>query len=515
MSSIPVHPIKEEKEHDSFSIECTFRLRVLDVATGDFLANAYAEKPAADLKVLERRGVHPFRVLNARSVDFNGGELGDFKFDVRTLKTFVEDAAASKPDAKALVETWKCVSEFFHPALNGEVLVNKSGDTRFQRILTGEPRFVGVKDASATYAERALITGFDGVLAVPISFKAWLAGTKITVKFRDYKIMKADGEFSPEKLGEQETAAGLPPSKNGFKALKVSLQGDPIGNDWRAKPGTKEQKFDDEITFEMPRVSREEIDFTVWAVRRVKRLSDLVPAGRIAPGSGRNFRAGIMVHYNSGYYCTELRPDAKHKVNCRDAFTDRENRYMMDPNMAMAILRKINDAYEAPKPGKVGRLGYNYHIAPDGTMLPAVDETLVIWHAGESREPDAVEAVENVDSGPRTVSQKISKPKNNLNDSYIGIDLLGNHQPGFHYTVHQHWYLDRLIENIRGRNPGILWHHILGHDEARAAYRDFKGITGDAVPKPKADPGAALEGGMTKLRGRHGAPFPVAKAGGG
>jgi len=242
----------------------------------------------------------------------------------------------------------------------------------------------------------------------------------------------------------------------------------------------------------------------VWAVRRVKPLSEVVPAANIAAGSGNNSRAGIMIHYNSGYYMYEKRPDKDHRVLCRDAYSSAENRYMMNVKMALGILKNINDAYEA-EANATGRLGYHYHIEPSGAIFPAVAESLNVWHAGKTREMSTVLATENVEANPRTVTQAMASPKNNLNSSYIGIDLLGSHFDGYHYSTHQHWYLDRLIENIRSRIPAIPWYRIQGHDETRAAHNAIA-----ATPEPaKADPGAALNGGMTKLRGRHGAVFPA------
>jgi hypothetical protein len=287
--------------------------------------------------------------------------------------------------------------------------------------------------------------------------------------------------------------------------MKVILAGAPVDNTWSAEVGSTKATFEDEIEFDPGVISTKEIDFTVWVVRKVKAIGDVVPANLIVNGSGNHSRIGILIHYNSGYNLFEQRPDKPNKVLCRTAFTNKENDFMMRPVMAMSILSKINAAA-----GANSRLGYHYHIDREGTILPTVAETLGMWHAGNSREKKTVRAVENVDANPRDVSHTIPSPKEGLNSRYIGIDVLSHHAAGYHFTEEQHWYLDRLIENIKSRNT-IEWYRIQGHDESRDAYRSHHGITAaneTETNKVKADPGAALEkGGMDALRGRHGAAF--------
>ena len=130
-----------------------------------------------------------------------------------------------------------------------------------------------------------------------------------------------------------------------------------------------------------------------------------------------------------------------------------------------------------------------------------------MYHSGKSREPDTVTAQENFTATgpPREVTHIYDSPREALDKSHIGINLLGHHSEArYHFTARQHWYLDRLIENIQSRRPDVEWHTILGHDENRAAYKDAHPGT---TEHDKADPGAALAGGMIRLRGRHGA-FP-------
>lgn len=500
MDPIAVHPI-EGSVWDSLSIEFSFRMRVLDAATGEVLQSAYAEKPKADKAILERRGAHPFRVLEPRRVQFTDGNADatqrlDVEYDVQNLRAFVKDDATSTKEKKSLKESWKVVPEFFQPHTDKERVASADGKTVFVHVDASTEQYVCIKDASKTYAERDLITDRDGLLHVPLPFLDWLQGTTYKFKFRDYVLLEAKGDLAPEKLIEKETKEGKSASINGHKAMKIALEGDPLTNGWTATVGTTKGTFVDEFSFTSSACSFEEIDVTVWAVRRVKRLSDIMPAADIANGSGTNSRTGIMIHFNSGYYMYEKRPDFDHKVLCRDAFTNRENRYMMNVKMAMGILKSLN--------GTNGSLGYNYHIEEDGTPLLAVDETLKISHAGYSKEASPVVATENVDTTPRTVSQTIASPKSGLNSSYIGIDVLGNNNAGYHYTAAQLWYLDRLIENIRSRVTTLPWYRIQGHDEVRAAYN----ATAATAQAAKADPGAALDGGMTKLRGRHGAVFP-------
>jgi hypothetical protein len=494
--SINVHPISDGDDNDTFSFECTFRLKVLDAATGEPVTDAFAEQPTIDIDILNRRGVHPFRVLRARTINFTHSQMADFSFDVHNLRTFVP-ADDDTEENRSLTSTYVCTEEFIHQAKKPEVLLSADNTTEFHKIHHSDSRYICTKSAGNEYAQRALITNLDGVLEIPIPFTSWLTGSKIKVKLRDHVMLKAEEGYDPQQLKASETSAGKTPSNNGHKALGIELRNNPMDNQWFATGGGAEKQFADEIEFETSPLDWDDIDATVWVVRRAQEASTIVSNDLLPTPSGTYHQNGILIHYNSGYYLSEKRGTATHL--CRDAFNANENKYMMMAQMALWILKRIN--------GASGTLGYHYHIDYTGSIYRSRDDTLRANHAGFSREPNAVTARENDVSEPRTVTQTISSPRNSLNRSYVGIDLLGNHRAGYHYTDQQHWYLDRLIENIMSRNSNISWYEILGHDESRAAYKAAHPAS--AVPD-KADPGAALRGGaqsMELLRGRHGATF--------
>jgi hypothetical protein len=494
---IAVQPVAQESGRNSYAIACTFRLRLLDAATGQPVTDACAVKPTVDQAVLNQRGTHPLRVLGERNVGFKGTGIDDFEFGVRNLRTWTP-AASSTATQPRLQATWTCTREIIHPHESGAVLASGDGSSLFMRVEGSPERYVCARAAGTTYAQRDLVSDRRGVLEIPVTFRQWVSGVSLTVKLRDYVILPAQGSFAPENLTASETAAGTAASPNGHAALTITLAGDPAGNDWRATAGGGERKFDDEHVFAMPPLARAVIDATAWAVRRVRNATALV-AGAVLPGAaaGGCTRQGLMIHYNSGYFLSEKRGAVTRL--CREAFTSGENDFMMLPHVALWILKRLN--------GAGGHLGYHYHLDRDGAICISLADSARIHHAGHSREPNAVSARENVVLNQRTVSHDFAAPRANLNNHYVGVDLLGHHVAGFGYTGHQHWYLDRLIENIRSRCPGVQWHNILGHDEVRAAYRTHV----DSTKPAKEDPGAALRGGaqgMELLRGRHGATFP-------
>lgn len=494
--SIDVHPISDGGDKDTFTFECTFRLRVIDAATGELVTDAYAEKPSGDIDVLNKRGVHPLRVLTGRSISVTHPHMSEFSFDVHNLRTFVP-ADDDTEENRSLTSTYVCTDEFFHPAEKEEVLANTDGTTVFHKIHDSGNRYVCTSSKGTEYAQRALVTNLKGVLEIPIAFKNWLMGTKINVKLRDYVMLKAEGVYEPEKLKKSEQDDGKTASKNGFKAFGVELRNDPVNNEWWATGGGEDKQFSDEIEFETSPIDWDDIDATVWVVRRTLEASTIVSNDLLPSPSGTYNQNGILIHYNSGYYMSEKRGSATRL--CREAYLANENKYMMMPQMAMWILKRIN--------GASGTLGYHYHLDYRGVIYRSRDDTLRANHAGLSRELTTVIARENDVTSPRTVTQPISSPRNSLNHSYVGIDLLGNHRNNYHFSAHQVWYIDRLIENIMSRNSNISWYEIFGHDESRAAY---KAANPSSPAANKPDPGAALPGGahsMEFLRGRHGATF--------
>ncbi len=496
MAEIPVQPVESEESTNYFSVECTIRVKILDVVNGKPVTDAYAVKPARDGAVLDRRGKHPFRVLQKRSTTFTGTGIADFSFDSLDLKTF-ELGSGSTDASKQLKASWKVAGEFVHPATDGAIVSNADGSTVFAKIHADDERYICIKSGNTIYAQRDLITNRDGVLEIPVSFSDWFWGEPITIKLRDHYVLIAEGAFDPAALMERAKKAKREPGENGVKELSARLDDAPLDNNWFGVSGKAEKKFVEEIKLDPPAVSRNAIDFTLWAVRKVRNSTELVPNGVPGQANGSYGQRGIMIHYNSGYYMSEKRGTTTRL--CREAFVDHENEYMMRPEMAIWILIRIG----------INSLGYHYHMARDGTILISRPDDTKVSHAGHSREPTTVTARENVGDNPRTVAHTFTNPRSNLNAHYIGIDLLGYHEVNYGYTTAQHWYLDRLIENIRSRATDIEWYHILGHDEVRTAYNATQSAANQQPAK--LDPGAALNGGaqgMELLRGRHGAEFP-------
>ena len=93
---ISVHPVAGDADHDTWSVEFTYRVQVLDAATGEPVTDAYATSPTVPADVLRKRGVHPLRVLNTRDVTFRNSSMTDFNFGVRDLKTFVPAADSTE-----------------------------------------------------------------------------------------------------------------------------------------------------------------------------------------------------------------------------------------------------------------------------------------------------------------------------------------------------------------------------------------------------------------------------------
>lgn len=488
---IAVHPVEGDADYDSWTIRCSMRVLVLDAATGRPLAGAYAEKPAVEQKVLNERGVHPFRVLKTRDVTLDHGDFDSFTYPVTDLRTYVLDGD------NALKLTWNSTAECIQAPEREEVLQGEGG-ALFQRIAGADKRYIMVHDGNEELAKRDLITNTDGILDIPITWQEWLKGTTVTVKLRDFRILEAKDDFSVADLLRRETSAGGAASLNGYRALKVTLHGDCVDNDWRAKPGATEGKFEEELDLDKSWASFEDIDAVVWAVCRSGPCTDLVDEAVLTSSTRECSCEGIMIHFNSGYNMTEVRGTAKRLS--REAFTAGENDYMMRVETALWILRRIADLIN------VSSLGYQYHISREGHIYRCSDDDVRMSHAGYSREASPVTAVQPWEPGdlgpPQTAEHTFTSRKTSLNVSYIGIDLLGSHNAGYHFTESQLWYLDRLIENLMDEYDDIEWYRIQGHDEVRKAWNDA------FADKPvKNDPGAALAGGMDGLRGRHGAPL--------
>jgi hypothetical protein len=479
--AISVHPVRRRRDRDTLAPARTLRLRVLDAATGKPVVDAHAESPVVDAAVLDRLGIHPFRVLSERSVVFGRHGISDFSFGVRSLRAWVPVPGAGR-GGKRLEQSWTSTGEIVHPSVRGGMLQATDGSALFFRIDARDERYVLVRDGGALHARRDLITNRKGLLELPLPRAD--GRSRLTVKLRDHLMLVA-------------------PARARRRALAVELRGDPLDNRFWLTGGEQERPFVDEIELEIPSGDGGgAVDATVWVVRRIRPADVLVPADvlpEVAPGGCT--RQGVTIHYNSGYDMSERRGGAARW--CREALRSGEDDHMMLPQMVLWLLKRSN--------GDAGTLGYHYLVDRRGTVYRAVAETSRVSHAGLTREPDQVTARENVDAAPRTIAHRIDRPREALNRSHVGICLVGHHDPGYACTAEQHWYLDRLIENLRARCPEIVWSTIVGHDEARAAWRAHRGITDpDAEPRPKTDPGAALRGGaqsMVLLRGRHGAAF--------
>ena len=492
---IPVHP--RESDNDTLSIECSFRLKILDAATGEPVTDAYAISPTVDQSILDRRGVHPFRILNNRSITITHGQMADFSFDTKTLRTW-KPGDSSSAGNKSLSSTWTCVNEFFHSSDPPETFTNADATAVFERVDGQNESYVCISSNGTDYARRSLVSNRHGILEVPIPLTEWITGTTIKIKLRDHTMLVAEDSRDPEQLQASETAAGRDSSTNGHKALGVELRNQPTGNEWWSKIGADEKQFQQEIEFQTSPLDWDNIDATVWVVKRIQEASVLVGNDLLpTPTSSYSGPSGVVIHYNSGYFMSEKRGAATRL--CREAFSAGENDYMMRTEMALWILKRIN--------GNSGSLGYHYHIDNRGFIYRSRDDSRRANHAGHSREPTTLTARQNDTENPATLSHTNNSPKSYLNSKYIGIDLLGNHREGYHFTDQQRWYLDRLIENIRSRHTAIHWYNIVGHDEIREAWNTANPNNTKAA---KADPGAALTGdaqGMELLRGRHGANF--------
>lgn len=487
MSNIEVQPVGSDTEqHSAFHLDLTLRVRVLDVVTGRPLARAYATKPVIGADTLGALGKHPLRVLNPRDVKFTNPSTGDVTLEVKSLRTFVPEPLGSSP-VSALKASWQCTPEFIYTKPGRLISANGS---HFQRIDDSEDRFVCIKSAGATYAERALVTTDEGILEIPLGGRDWLAGKTLELELRDYMIIEAKDDYD----------ADVPHGE-----LVVSLEGAPKENGWKLGRNGSKVAFEKSIEVEIPAVvglpwhlwnsSRDEVEVTVWAVRKVLKYSGTAKTTPTDRPEGTAPK-GIIIHYNSGYYMKEKR--GRGTVLCRKVFDGSERSVLRDndlfgsPELALQILKKLF------KP----TVGYHYHVARNGEIWFVVDEDKRAFHAGKSREPVTTQCQTVGDDGAATTHiHTRTSPSEGLSNAYIGIDVLGYHSSAtFHFTENQRWYADRLIENIRSRYDDVVWYNILGHDEARAAYKTAHPAS---TSPDKTDPGAALAGGMVGLRGRH------------
>lgn len=529
MSEIAVHPVDNATEHDAIHLDLFLRVRVLDIATGQPVTDAYAIRPEVDPRTMKRLAMHPFRIKEKRDIELVWVDK-KFKKDARgrtvldkeekkgcvvkfkTLRTCIADPPSVVPPKK-FVWTWKCVPEFFHGKPRGTSVLDGKGNV-YEPVHGDDKTFVCVKKEGKVLAERSLITNVDGILEIPVSMQDLFDGKEVVIEFRDYCCALAEGPFSPEV---------------GHKTIGVSLDSSPNDNNWVMKAGGGTRKFEKTLTHKprfhplfglMDWVDRAKIDLTLWVVRKVKecdseartlssgpradyknvtverrgrRVTKRVPAKIYPP-------RGIIIHYNSGYYISEKRGEGAKALT--KVFNDHENDYMLWSETALQILKALRPS------GKGSRSGYHYHIERNGQIVRVVDEELLTGHAGTSREKKTVGAEENVNPGktPRRTAKTIASPVDGVDKEYIGIDMIGHDaNEKHHFTEPQLWYLDRLIENIQARRPEVKWYYIQGHDEVVEAWNDEHV---EDQRTPKNDPGAALHGGMDRLRGRHGATFP-------
>jgi hypothetical protein len=511
---IHAHPVESKEESDSYSFKYTFRLQVLDVATGLPLRFACATLPVVDdkmRKVLDKRGSHPFKFAykNKIQVTFRCSGMKNFTAPFPCLKTFVPNNDLL-PEAKkiSLKETDTRVPEIFGTLPDSGIYSGPDGTLfvqvrPFPKDLT--PRYVMVNDAKEMYAKRSLATNFDGVLEIPIKPWDWINCTSIKVKLRDYDLLEADGEFAPERLVEAEQKAHRTASDNGHRSLTVRLAGKPDDFTWWARAGNTWRKFKDVITFSRqderlladprptPQSFSQSTSFTatVWAVRRTLQAAKDNDFKNIFNDTKDDVpeRRGIVIHYNSGYNLEEKRGGGW--TSCKDIVNKDENHFPLD-----LIVDFYSVKNELDKNGNPANLGYNYHIGRDGTIVLAGDENHRMNHAHPGKEMPRVKYI----LGTHTDHIDIENPEENINTYCLGVVVVGDdHDLRFHFNNRQVWYLDRLIENLRMRYLKITWCHIQSHQEVREALGQHD----------RTDPGAALPGGMEELRGRHVNPVPL------
>jgi hypothetical protein len=477
MAEIAVHPVENDEEQDVLHLSLVLRIKLLDVVTGEPIKDGYAIKPE-------------LLVLNARPVKFTNNDTGDFTVNFKTLRTFVPADGASDPPS-SLKPTWQVVPEVFCPKSGGNTLVDDAGNV-FQQVDADDQRYVCIKSATVQYCEPSMITNQQGILEIPIPFADWMNKSTVTIELRDYSIAQAEGNFGPE-VGQDK--------------FQVSLIGDPPDNNWTLIKDQETVPFLSRIEYPLTftslashlwDASSNEPDLVLWAVRKVKECTSTARTKSTKrPGAGTV--RGIVVHYNSGYFISERRGTGT--VRCRDVFDNadrswlQDNKYFSSPELCLHILQELFHS---------GRTGYHYHIDRTGEIMAVVNETRRCYHSGSSREPSQVVA-ERAAGQAQSATYNNSNPTEKLDNTHIGINITGHHAASqYHFTDHQQWYLDRLIENIRSRRQEVEWHTILGHDEIRAAYKAAHPSSG---AHPKQDPGTALSGGMKQLRGRHGANF--------
>lgn len=484
MATVVVSP-QEKEEHDTYTLERTFRVKLLDVVTGEPVRHAYADQVKVDgavrdyTQVLENRGSHPFRVVNAKNQTFrakDGGDWHNFTIPLYCLKKWKKSAGSENQ----LQTTNEHSLEFFDDVDYADILATADGNL-FHPV-TAE-RWIctqtGSGDDATRYARRDLITNADGILEIPSSFADWLTGANYMIRFRDFMCVLAAEEFAPDVL------------ENGHKSLDIKLSGKdgkkPIDNHWIAKAGGVEKEFVSEIEIDASIVEFGHVDAALWVVRKVKELPD--GAKQTTNNRAGNNPRGIVIHYNSGRFVQEVRSGPNKW--CSDALDDGEDEFMWHPEMPHRLLKALRGANTS--------VGYNYHVDRQGHIWLAADDALRTGHAGTSTEPN--EPVQATRNGGAIVDDVATHAFTNqssaINTRYIGVDVIGyDVETRYHFTATQEWYLDRLIENIRYRHNhddnlvDIPWYRVLGHEEVKST---------------KADPGAALSGGMEGLRGRHGA----------
>jgi hypothetical protein len=518
--AIAVHPITDSgHESDSWSLSHTLRVRVLHVANGLPLRFALADQPEIDDKmqrILDKRSSHPFVFASSKKPEvILKWENKEHSFELPNLRTYTELPYVSKMPESLLEETWTRVPEIFDALPDSSVLKGPNEAFFVQVRSLGVDlthRYVLVKDANGVYAKHRLATSFEGILEIPVRTLDWIKGASIKIQLRDYMLLEAVGEFSPEKLEEAEQMARGRSSINGAEALTVRLDKGPNDFKWWAKVGSSKRDFVDVISLRPSRIRLGSFDSTVWAVRRTvhaknetgNTFNGFIAGIQTNPAPDK--RKGICIHFNSGYWHQEKRQNAF--VDCLDAVAKQENTFPLDLIVALKTVAEE-------------KKGYNYHIDRQGTIVLADEEKKVMSHAPPAREMTPVTA--NLPDGT-SKTENIASPETAINTNYLGVALIGDDGGGgkkdgsvyyvtahegkrehFYFTPVQLWYLDRLIENLRQRHS-VTWPHIQGHDEVRKAYNDANPLS-PAEGKP--DPGYALKGGMGELRGRHTKDIPL------
>lgn len=149
MTGTTIHPVgTAKKEYDVHIVDFIWRIRLLDVATGEPIVHT----PVKDIdppevfsrEVLERLGRHPFRVVEDKEISFGDGCI-DFTVPFKTLTKFKSSTNGAGKPKKVEPAEWEYVTEIFSVKPGGVTFDGHKGEV-FYEIDANEPRYVCVRD---------------------------------------------------------------------------------------------------------------------------------------------------------------------------------------------------------------------------------------------------------------------------------------------------------------------------------------------------------------------------------